>query len=312
VEQNPIASVIILTKNNSKDIGSCLKGVLDQELKRFEVIVIDSGSRDGTVKIASSFDVRVEKISPAEFHHGRTRNLGASLARGRFLVFLVPDARPVDSNWLGNLIAPFANIEVAATYGRQVPKYDANPIERFFLEQIYPRTERTYSRRDLDQGDPGRIVLLSDVCSALRKDVWERLRFDEKVIMSEDQEIARRILKQGWRIVYEPRCRVYHSHNYSLADVFRRYFDSGESITEILKSTVSPSRSIRYAFGLLKGSVIFILRSEVEKKLYWAIYSFVYNFLKVLGFMCGTRKRFIPSFLLDRLSHTRYRISLNR
>jgi rhamnosyltransferase len=174
---------------------------------------IDSGSSDGTVDIASSFDVRVEKISPTEFHHGRTRNLGASLARGRFLVFLGPDAQPLDSTWLRNLIAPFADVEVAAAYGRQIPKQDANPIERFFLEQIYPRNERTYSRRDLDEGNPERIVLLSDVCSALRRSVWERLRFDEKIIMSEDQEIARRILKQGWKIVYEPKCRVYHSHN---------------------------------------------------------------------------------------------------
>jgi hypothetical protein len=83
-------------------------------------------------------------------------------------------------------------------------------------------------------------------------------------------------------------------------------------MTEILKSMVKPSRSIAYAFSLLKGSVMFILRSQVKKKFYWAIYSLAYNFLKVLGFMCGTRKRFIPSFLLDRLSHTRYRISLNR
>ena len=83
-------------------------------------------------------------------------------------------------------------------------------------------------------------------------------------------------------------------------------------MTEILKSTVSPSRSIRYALRLLKGSLIFVLRSEVERKFYWAIYSVAYNFLKVLGFMCGTRKRFIPSFLSDKLSHTRFRISLNR
>jgi len=312
VEQNPIASIVILTKNNSKEIGSCLKAVFDQELKQFEAIVIDSGSSDGTVNIASSFDVRVERISATEFHHGRTRNLGASLARGRLLLFLAPDACPVDSTWLGSLIAPFVDEEVAGTYGRQIPKPDANPIERFFLEQIYPKTGRTYSRRDLDEGNPERIVLLSDVCSALRKDVWKKVRFDEKIIMSEDQEIARRILKQDWKIVYEPKCGVYHSHNYSLADVFRRYFDSGESLTEILKSPVSPTRSIRYAFRLLRGSVTFVLQSQVKKKLYWVIYSFAYNLLKVLGFMCGTRKRFVPPFLLDRLSHTRYRISLNK
>jgi len=312
VELDPIASIIIPAKNISKDIGSCLKAVFDQELKQFEVIVIDSGSSDGTVDIASSFGVRVEKISPVEFHHGRTRNLGASLARGRFLVFLTADAFPVDSSWLGSLIAPFADVEVAATFGRQIPKHDANPIERFFLEQIYPNTGRTYSRRDVDEGNPERIVLLSDVCSALRKDVWERLRFNEKIILSEDQEIARRILRQGWKIAYEPKSQVFHSHNYSLPDVFRRYFDSGESMTEILKSTVNPLTSVRYAFSLLKGSVTFVTRSQVEKKLYWVTYSFAYNFLKVLGFMCGTKKRFIPSFLLNRLSRTRYRISFNR
>jgi rhamnosyltransferase len=312
VERNPIASVIILTKNNSKDVGICLKGVFDQELKQFEVIVIDSGSSDGTVDIASTFNVRVENINPTEFHHGRTRNLGASLAKGRFIVFLAPDAYPVGSTWLRNLIAPFADAEVAATYGRQIPKHDTNPIEQFFLQQIYPETKKTYSRRDLDEGNPERIVLLSDVCSALRKDVWETLRFDEKIIMSEDQEIARRILKEGLMIVYEPKCQVYHSHNYSLIDVFRRYFDSGESMTEIMKSTVSPSRSLGYAFRLLKGSIIFALQNQTERKLYWVIYSFAYNFLKVLGFMCGTRKRSIPPFLLEWLSHTRYRISLNR
>ena len=85
-------SIVILTKNEEKNIGRCLSGVFSQETdKEYEVIVIDSGSTDNTLNIVRNFPVRVVQIKAHEFADGGTRNLGAQLAYGKYIVFLVAD-----------------------------------------------------------------------------------------------------------------------------------------------------------------------------------------------------------------------------
>jgi rhamnosyltransferase len=113
------ASVLVPVKNGGALWGEVLDAVLAQHTPwPFEVIVVDSGSKDDSVEQTRKRGVRVEQIAPAEFGHGRTRNHLATLARGDFLVFITQDARPADAHWLRNLVdgcdsAP----EVAGAFG---------------------------------------------------------------------------------------------------------------------------------------------------------------------------------------------------
>ncbi len=133
-------SILIPTKNGAEDLEACLAAIYTQKgTGPFEVIVIDSGSTDGTLEIAGRYPVRIEKIPPETFHHARTRNYAASLANGEFLVFLSQDAIPASDAWLRTTISNFNDQSVGATYGRQLPRHGSTLERQETLEAVYGR-----------------------------------------------------------------------------------------------------------------------------------------------------------------------------
>ena len=116
------ASIIILTKNAGENFKQLLEHIFSQKFDdQYQVLVIDSGSTDDTVNTAKEFPVQITKIKPEEFHHGRTRNLGAQLSSGSILVYITQDALPVNNDWLQKLAANFKDPNVAMVCGRQLP-----------------------------------------------------------------------------------------------------------------------------------------------------------------------------------------------
>ena len=140
-------SVVIPVKDGGADLVRCLDAIARQQVDdEVEVVIVDSGSTDGSVEIARARGARVHEIPPEEFNHGRTRNLGAELANGDVLVFTSQDAFAADERWLSRLVAPLrSGRTVAGVYGRQLPHEDATPPERYFLDFLYgpePRVQR--------------------------------------------------------------------------------------------------------------------------------------------------------------------------
>jgi rhamnosyltransferase len=232
-DEGVLASIIVLTKNGERHLRSVLEALYRQRLiGAAEVIVIDSGSSDATLAIAAAFPVQLTRIAPEEFGHGRTRNLGARLARGRFLVFLPQDATPLGAGWLEALLRPFDDPAVAGTYGRQIARPDASPMEAFFLEWTYPPRPET-RRADPASGVSLAQCFFSTVGGAIRASLWKDHPFDETVIMSEDQAWSKEIMQAGHAIAYQPAAEMLHSHAYGIAGIFRRNFDSGFSVRQI-------------------------------------------------------------------------------
>ena len=132
-------SVVIPVKNGGADLARCLAGIAAQEVdEEVEVVVVDSGSTDGSPERARAAGAVVHEIPPEEFGHGRTRNLGVELARGETVVFTSQDAVADDGGWLARLVAAArSGPDVAGAYGRQLPHPDARPPERFFLDFMY-------------------------------------------------------------------------------------------------------------------------------------------------------------------------------
>lgn len=224
------ASILVLTKNGADSIRDLLRAVFSQHgaIPR-EVIVVDSGSSDATLEISGQFPVRIERIPPESFHHARTRNLAASLASGEVLVFLSQDAVPASDGWLQALLENFSDPKVGAVYGRQIPKSDSSAERQDVLDTIYG--ERRIVKDPAAGNQIGyRFYHFSDVNAALRRTVWQATPYPEELKVFEDLAIAKVILDAGWRIVYEPRASVFHSHQHSTVELFKRYFDIGYTL----------------------------------------------------------------------------------
>jgi len=293
-------SVVIPVKDGGADLIRCLEAISRQRVDdEVEVVVVDSGSRDGSVARACGFGASVHEIPPQEFHHGRTRNIGARLARGDVLVFTSQDAHAADDRWLAALIAPLPQPGIAGVYGRQLPHDDATPPERYFLDFLYGPHARV---QRLDGGQPltFEATLFSNVNSAMPRTLWEELPFDEDIVMSEDQEWSRRVLRAGLGIVYEPEAAVHHSHAYSVMSAMRRFFDSGVSAERSYVDGTDSSAALRRAgIEYAQGELAWLWTTGQRR---WIPYTTVYELAKFAGLQLGRRHRLLPAAVKSRMS----------
>lgn len=226
----PLISVVIPVKNGMDTLPSCLDGIFRQTLKeKVEVIIIDSGSNDGTLELLNRYPVRVHNLPPKEFNHGETRNLGVQLARGTFVVMTVQDATPASDDWLEIMLGHFDNPEVAGVCGQQIvgSDPDKNPLQWFApASEAKPRT--------VQFKDPSAFTSLSgkkqhqycnwdDVTTMYRKSIKEKIPF-KKLMFSEDTLWAKDALSQGYAIVYDYRARVFHYHHQNFKFYFKRTY----------------------------------------------------------------------------------------
>lgn len=295
-------SVVIPVKDGGLDLVRCLEAIARQQVdEEVEMVIVDSGSTDGSVAEARRLGAHVHEIAPEEFGHGRTRNLGARLARGETLVFTTQDAYPPADDWLALLVAPLRSGDrVAGVYGRQLSHAAARPPERYFLDFLYgpePRVQRLAGPDELSFA----VTLFSNVNSAIPRRVWEEHPFADDAVMSEDQEWSRRVLHAGMTIVYEPRAAVHHSHPYTIAGAFRRFFDSGASADRSYVSDAPGSRrALRTAAGrYARGEVAWLWRTGQRR---WIPYAAMYEAAKFTGLQLGRRHHLLPTAVRRRLS----------
>ena len=293
-------SVVIPVKNGGTDLDRCLEGIAAQEVgEEVEVVVVDSGSTDGSADRARGAGAVVTVIPSAEFGHGSTRNLGVRIARGDMLVFTSQDAVADDERWLATLTAAAGSAGVAGAYGRQLPHPDARPPEQFFLDFLYgaaPRVQR------LEAGEPltFEATLFSNVNAAIPRIVLDEFPFREDMTMSEDQEWSRRVLRAGMTLVYEPRAAVRHSHAYTIRTAFRRFFDSGVSAEHAYVEGDESRAALRRAGArYAREEVAWLWRTGRRR---WIPYTAVYEAGKFAGLQLGLRHRRLPRRLVSRLS----------
>lgn len=212
-------SVVVPVKDGAEFLEELLTAVVPQV---DEVLVIDSGSTDGSLEIARAAGVRVLEIDPATFGHGRTRNLGAESVGGDIIAFITQDATPLPG-WADALLAGFDLADdVGAVYGPHRARPDTSPMIARELDQYFATKASPDGGPSLQR--EGDDAFLSNVNAAYRRDCWEALRFDD-VPYSEDQHFAQAMLAAGWAKAYNPDAAVLHAHDYPPVAFARRYFD---------------------------------------------------------------------------------------
>ena len=210
-------SVVIRAYNEEAHIGRLLDGVLQQSLRAVEVILVDSGSSDGTVRIAESLDrrcpVKVVRIQPEEFTFGYSLDQGIASASSDLVVFASAHVYPVYPDWLERLLAPLADPQVALVYGKQ----RGNASNHFSEHQIFARwyPEKSQPR----QSHP----FCNNANAAIRKSLWKQHPYDESLSGLEDVAWARWAMDQGYAISYVAEAEVIHVHDETPRAVYNRY-----------------------------------------------------------------------------------------
>lgn len=223
-----LISIVIPVKNGAPWLHDCMKGIMKQNLfHKCEIIVLDSGSTDGTIELLKQYPVRIVPINPEDFNHGETRNAGAREAKGKYVVMTVQDAVAADEYWLQELVNGFDDQQVAGVCGQQVVPHhsDKNPAD-WFRPQSKGLKKKYYfpNTKDFDNLSPAEkknICGWDDVTACYRKDILMKLPF-RKVSFAEDAAWAYDALRSGYSIVYNPAAKVYHYHQEDYDYSFRR------------------------------------------------------------------------------------------
>lgn len=216
-------SVVIPTLNGQNTIAALLLRLKQENVK--DIIVIDSSSNDNTQKIAKAFTDRLFIIDKNDFNHGLTRNYALELSKFNTVVFLTQDAILCKGS-IENLVRSLEYKDVAISFGRQLPNKNAKAFSKHLRLFNYPNysTKKILENKNI-YGI--KLAFNSNSFAAYKKDIIQSLGGFAKLDFGEDVYMAAKALLAGYAVYYNAKACVYHSHNYTLKEEFKRYIDVG-------------------------------------------------------------------------------------
>lgn len=263
--------------------------VLDNSLKIQEnvdickISYILTESKDKTEMILKELDAEYTILKKEEFSHSLSRERIAMQSNSDILVFITQDIDIRSTNWLHELIKPIKDKEAEATFSRQLTKY--NNIEKYTREKNYPNESYVVSKKDVENLGL-RAFFFSDASSAIKTTIFKKLNgYDgKKIPISEDMYIAYKIIMNGYRIKYCSNSIIYHSHNFTLKQLYKRYYDTGKFFKQ---NSYLDKHGTNKAGG---GLALYILKRAVQEKDFKTLIKFLPNMLvRYLGLELGKR-----------------------
>lgn len=243
-------------------------------------------------------NITVKHLSKREFDHGRTRNHGVKLSDADVFLMMTQDAMPADEYLVERLLESLRGEKIAAAYARQLPAEDSSEAERYTRQFNYPEESRVKTKADLPKLGV-KTFFCSNVCAAYRRDVFDELGgFVNRAIFNEDMLFAAKAVEAGYGIAYAAQAKVYHSHNYTYRQQFRRNFDLGVSQAdhpEVFAAYPSESEGIR----LVKSTVAHLKEKRMWNKIPDVI---IQSGFKYMGYLLGKRYRRLPGRLVTAFS----------
>jgi glycosyltransferase involved in cell wall biosynthesis len=316
-----LVTVALPTLNGAATLERTLAAVRAQQLPgsgEVELLVCDSGSRDGSVAIARRFGAELVEIASESFSHGGTRNLLMARSQGEHVAFLTQDAEPADPAWLARLLSGFALADdVALSFGPYEPRPQASPMVARELTEWFasfspdgsPRIDRlAASERDLPAlALFGARGFFTDANGCVARAAWESVPF-RAVPYAEDHVLAHDMLRAGYAKAFVPGAAVLHSHDYAPGEWLRRSFDEARALRDV------------YGFvpALDPRTLALTLRGRVGADWRWGrargiasgpcgafallVRSFAHHALRITGSLLGARADRLPAGVVRRLS----------
>lgn len=267
----PKVSIIMRVFNEMPYIKYALKMLKKQTFNDFELIIVDSGSTDGSYEVAQQYGADIiYQIEPGSYIPGKVLNEAIAKCSGEVIVFNNSDCIPQNNVWLEKLIQPLLdNKKVVSTFANQIPRVDATPLVRKDYERAFG--DGMIHKKWLH--------FFSLASSAVRKETITDYPFDPKIQYSEDIEWSWRMKNLGKKIIYVPDSIVEHSHNYTLKGLIKRYRGEGKAEMFIYaKPRGNFFRNVIISAGMeILRDIIYLVK---HKEYQWIPYAFIVRFLQ--------------------------------
>lgn len=288
---------VVPTYNGRRDLARLLDS-LEGQTAEFDTFIVDSSSKDGTLELARERVSNVTVIPSSEFNHGGTRQLMIDKNPGYDIyVYLTQDACLAEKTAIEQLVKPFSDPRVGAVCGRQLPHLDATPLAQHARLFNYPDGVQIKVIADVPSLGI-KTAFMSNSFAAYRSAALKAAGgFPVHVIFAEDMYATAKMLMQGWKVAYAGDAQCRHSHNYTLMEEFKRYFDMG----------VFHAREpwIRENFGGAGGEGLRYAKSELSflgfGRLYLWPSAIVRNAVKLAGYKLGQQDARLPICLKRKL-----------
>ena len=221
-----VVSIIIRTLNEEVNLEELLGSINNQSILNYqiEIIVVDSGSTDNTIEIASTYGAKIIHIKKEDFTFGRSLNLGCKSASGDYFIFVSGHCIPTDINWIENLLSPIRHRICGYTYGKQIGRDTTKFSENQVFRKYYPKNSMI----------PQEGFSCNNANAAIDKDIWQKYKFDEELTGCEDMSLAKSYVNDGGKLGYVANATVFHIHNESWKSVRRRYERESVALQKIM------------------------------------------------------------------------------
>lgn len=278
--KNKETTVIVRTMNNEEIITKTLKALFSQTYKDFELLVVDSGSKDKTLEKLAFYEHRLIKIKPEDYHPGIVLNKAIKQTKTKLIVFLNSDTVLLHKNCLEKLVSQLKDEKTSAVYARQVARPEAHPWVKRDYEAAFPKF-----------GDSPAWMYYSLPFSGIKKQVWEKNPFYTQSWASEDTKMGYDLNKKNLLVKYLPQVLVMHSHNYSLKQIFNRRFVEGEADFFIFSSKFKLLHMFKAYLSSMFHDFKYHLKSfEIKELLFCFVRRFVYQYAYYKGHKKGKER----------------------
>lgn len=240
------------------ELRRCLDALRCQQIPgraKLQIVVVDNQSTDASSRVADNADAVIVSIPKNEFTWGRALNLGIEKTTGSIILLLSADACPADNRWVAKMTEPFTDQNVAAVYGRQLPWPNAPVDERVRLKKTFGEKPARFDKNNKNILPTGNGMIVSNACAAIRKSVWQQLRYNENIEAGEEGLWSYKVIENGFSILYQPLAEVYHSHR---DRVFKLAWRQCQLLRKnlLLKRIKSKKLPLRHLAGFAKRRII--------------------------------------------------------
>ncbi len=292
----PSVGVVVVTYRARELLPHCLPPLFASPL-RPRVLVVNSGSDDGTVELARDMGAETWVVPRESFNHGTTREAARRRLDTEIVVMMTPDARPTSPAFLELLVAPIAAGRAAVAYARQLPAADADPIARYGRLFAFPETSELRSAADWPARGSA-VHFCSNACAAWSQAALDAIGGFRSTLVSEETIATVELLERGHRIAYVAEATVVHSHPSSLIGDFRRQFDIGMTRRLHASLLLAHGRDERRGLRYLKGLTGHLLRHRPGM----LPYAWLHTALRYAGYRLGMVGPLLPEGWKRRLS----------